>query len=158
MAATASMTLGEGQTESPPAPEPLEPLTLDRMLAPLAGYLSEELADAGRPQDLRFLNRWIAACAVYPVSRFPVTLALGKALARRDGQAEPDEFLHLLLGRLRWFRDGRMPAELRQPLAAVIDDGDRAAIRDALVTLILKALDAPPPADPRALAWLGRTI
>jgi hypothetical protein len=86
--------------------------------------------------------RWLAACAVYPALRLPITLHLGAALRRADGAPPPDEESLLELSALPWFRQGWMPDELRAALVAELSLADQEAVRTALLGLAFATLDA----------------
>lgn len=119
---------------------PAAPPTLETALAPLSDYLRGELSAIGQPEAVSFVQRWIAACALYPRLRWPVSLLIGARLAEREGRAAPDELLHLVVGRLQWFRDGQMPFETRLLLAASLPAQDRRTARAALMEFIDHAL------------------
>lgn len=64
--------------------------------------------------------QWLAACAVFPMLSWPLTLGLGTVLLDAEGVDERARMLALgmaALGPLPWFRYGRMPFWLRQALA-----------------------------------------
>ncbi len=116
----------------------------------LKAYLSRELKV--RP-DVDFALGWIAACAAYPAPRWAFTLFLGEALAKAHRRRWPDEALLLIVGRLPWFREGRMPAPLRLALLRELSAGNRRLVRRSLADLILSAMaDKAPLAGRRAPA------
>jgi len=86
--------------------------------------------------------RWLVACAAFPVLRLPITLHLGAALKRADGEAPPSEEDVLALASLPWFRQGWMPEGLRRALLDRQSEQDRATVRDALACLAFTAIDA----------------
>lgn len=83
-----------------------------------------------------FHFRWLCACAVYPVLRLPLTVYLGKELAKIVGRSVPDEDEHLSLIRLPWFRDGMMPDEVRLALLRQMSKEDRQKIRSLIEKLM----------------------
>ncbi|MEZ5044171.1 MAG: SUMF1/EgtB/PvdO family nonheme iron enzyme [Saprospiraceae bacterium] len=97
----------------------------ERVVASLTGVLSPPLM------------RWLTACAVYPELHWDLTLELGQALN------EPEEELLRFeqvaqLARLPWFREGYMPADVRQQLlqSTYLSDDDRLAVRAAIVRVL----------------------
>jgi hypothetical protein len=123
----------------------------------LRDYFAQELP----PSDARFCFRWLAACALYPVLRWPLTSRFGHALAAEEGRAPPNEDLFLVLARLPWFRTGRMPGEVRHALAATLDAADRKTTQAALVDALGSALSEPGTAavpHSRASGHLARLV
>ena len=74
---------------------------------------SEQTANQAstEPELSEFQQRWLRACAVYPVLRWPLTVYLGRKLAANGH--EPDLSDHMPLARLTWFRQGFIPQEDR---------------------------------------------
>jgi hypothetical protein len=133
---------------APPGAQASPSLGLDRaalaeVLGPIDLYFREEFTAAGRTPPLNFLHRWLGACAVFPVLRWPLTVELGRALAQLSDDPAPDEFEHLTLGRLAWFRQGRMPDGARALMAASLSATDLAVVRTTVTRFMLDALDAP---------------
>ncbi len=89
-----------------------------------------------------FDYRWLTACAVFPTLRLPVTLHLGAALRRADGEAPPSEEDVLTLASLPWFRQGWMPNAWRVALLSKQSARDRATVRAALADLMYAMVDA----------------
>lgn len=116
-----------------------QPGTARQRTQQLRDYFAQELPAT----DAEFCFRWLAACALVPVLRWPLTSALGNGLASADGRSPPDEDLFLILARLPWFRTGRMPAQLRHALAATLDWQDRHTARFVLVNAFNAALRGP---------------
>lgn len=90
-------------------------------LTELCGALDWFLGPKGR--------LWLAACAAYPILRFPLTAWLGTALAEArdwDGVDRAEALARLC--RLPWFEAGRMPPWLREALLSRLNDQDRAVI------------------------------
>ena len=85
-----------------------------------------------------FQRRWLAACACYPVLRWPLTIWLGRKLAEADAVAEPDMGDHAPLFCLPWFRVGLMPAATRERLIASLSDADRRTVRRALQDILAR--------------------
>ncbi len=76
--------------------------------------------------------QWLCACAIYPGLRWPLTLALGDALAAAMERPSPDEEETLALARLEWFRIGALPEDLRP---ALVDDLEPACAEAARATV-----------------------
>jgi hypothetical protein len=86
--------------------------------------------------------RWLVACAVFPSLRLPITLHLGAALKRADGEPPPSESVTLAISALPWFRQGWMPTKWRAALLQKQTPADRATVRDALAGLAFAVVDA----------------
>ena len=144
--------------------------TAGQVVAELEAYLREaqdELGDReSDPGAPEFCLRWICACAAFPVLRWAVTVALGRA-GQADGRPRPpDEGWHLVVGRLAWFRAGRMQKDVRLALLRRLPDRDFPVVRRTLERVLYAALIregssarlAPPPrlvGPPRG--WSGRS-
>jgi formylglycine-generating enzyme required for sulfatase activity len=76
-----------------------------------------------------FQRRWLRACAVYPVLRWPLTVYLGRRLAEAEGRPHPDLDEHVPLARLDWFRLGLIPDEERSRLVAGMTPEERRVAR-----------------------------
>ena len=102
----------------------------DLIALPAPLRISREAAVSGLPPDTATAERmmlalrqflgprgmlWLAACASYPVLRYPLTLWLGVQLFGSTPQPPTDALLARLC-RLPWFDTGRLPAWLRQRL------------------------------------------
>jgi formylglycine-generating enzyme required for sulfatase activity len=81
-----------------------------------------------------FLYRWLCACAVYPLLRLDLTLYLGGVMAGARGG--PGEAEALALVRLPWFRDGRMPDDVRLAFLRDLSEEDRRVVREAIERLL----------------------
>lgn len=104
-----------------------------------------------------FLQRWIAAAAAYPVLRWPLTLALGRALADSERGFLPDEALVLALSRRMWFRLGEIPQADRVRLLRTLSRRDLQVTRRTIAAFLQKQLvgeAAAGRASPRAVAAL----
>jgi hypothetical protein len=86
--------------------------------------------------------RWLVACAAFPSLRLPITLHLGAALKRADGEPPPSESVTLAISALPWFRQGWMPTKWRAALLQKQTSADRATVRDALAGLAFAVVDA----------------
>ena len=108
---------------------------LQRLLQELRSYLG--------PQGMQ----WLAACAIFPLLSWPLTLALGRRLlqaqAKTHAAAVPDDSGLALgagaLGALPWFRHGRLPDWLRAPLLAELPPDTAQLLRDELQTRLARA-------------------
>jgi formylglycine-generating enzyme required for sulfatase activity len=78
-----------------------------------------------------FQERWLRACAVYPVLRWPLTVYLGRRLAEAEGRPHPDLDEHVPLARLDWFRLGLIPDDQRSRLVAGMAPRERLVVRRA---------------------------
>jgi hypothetical protein len=94
----------------------------------LQSHLRHALSSAGL--------RWLAATAVYPELRWPLTLSLKASLAS-PGRTLPlldDELM--AVARLPWFRSGWMPDWMRILLGQVLSEEDRHQVRHAVLKAI----------------------
>ena len=76
---------------------------------------------------------WVAATAVYPELRWPMTVHLKNMLTDSDGSASLDGTL-IGIARLPWFRRGWMPDWLRSALVRHLDQTRRRDIHDWLMS------------------------
>ncbi len=83
---------------------------------------------------------WLASCAVYPLLRWELTLALGRALL---GEQEPALHLQRLF-QLPWFRRGAMPEWLRLRLLAELGSRREQDARRAAESLLEPAAGGRP--------------
>ena len=100
---------------------PLDPIRIDGDLIPsLQKYFPEPVVE------------WIAACAVYPLLHWEVTLFLGNELS--GGESQLLQFDNLLqMTRLPWFVSGRIPEEARMELLDYLAKrGLEGRVREAL--------------------------
>lgn len=97
----------------------------------------ERVVDSLNGQLSPALMRWLTACAVYPELHWDLTLELGNAL-NEPGQELVNFDNVLQLARLPWFRDGHMPAGVREQLlhSSYLNDADRLAVRAAIVHML----------------------
>jgi hypothetical protein len=116
------------------------PLVLDELLGQLRRYLGEDGYS------------WLAACAVYPVLHWDVTLYIGHSLETAQGQKLLDPARLVALVRLPWFRYGAMPDWLRSRLVTDLTPGQDRATRAAIHTLFLTALYGPADGFPLEVA------
>ncbi|MDM8516894.1 formylglycine-generating enzyme family protein [Desulfobacterales bacterium HSG16] len=77
--------------------------------------------------------QWLCACAVYPEVSWSLTIHL--ALFCFSGGKIPEQAM-LKLIRLPWFKNGRMPDDLRLGLIAELDDTKAQIIRKAIVDVL----------------------
>jgi len=85
---------------------------------------------------------WLGACAVFPTLQWELTVALGRALRRSDGESLYDEVALIRLSRLPWFVRGAMPAWLRHALLKSIPPDFEADARACVDELLQPAIAA----------------
>lgn len=89
-----------------------------------------------------FQLKWLRACAVYPVLRWPLTVYLGRNLSTENTSYpkdyEPDLSAHVPLSRLGWFRQGFIPPEDRRQLIASMSEDERTEAFDLYRRLLLR--------------------
>ncbi|AEE54382.1 formylglycine-generating enzyme family protein [Haliscomenobacter hydrossis] len=92
------------------------------------------------------VQRWIAACALYPTLHWELTLHLGALLQSKYGHSSLTSIENLLeLARLPWFIEGRIPDVARDELIQWLEVlGEEASIRNLLLESLNRA-PAPPP-------------
>jgi hypothetical protein len=78
--------------------------------------------------------RWLCGCAVYPELHWALTIRLAQLPALGEDLLTEENLLELI--RLPWFRDGRIPDELRLELIARLDESTEREVRAALVRLL----------------------
>jgi hypothetical protein len=78
------------------------------------------------------LHDWLAACAVFPVLNWQVTLFLGRGLLDGSGHPLLTEDRVLVLSQLPWFRQGWMPGWLRRLLISELSEDRYFEIRALL--------------------------
>jgi len=131
-----------------------EPAAVEQLGAQLHAFLGDDGYD------------WLAACAVYPMLAWDITLYLGHRLTDANGQKLLTETRLLALARLPWFRHGSMPDWLRLQLIRSLAPEQERAVRQALEDLLKSADDqirdgvpldiAHPPKDWKLRAWKKR--
>lgn len=147
--------LGEAvNVGTPGAPDDQQPRTLRRFPEMLRDWPRRWLEDHEPPPEqverlveqlAKYLGpdgmNWLAACAVYPVLSWDVTLYLGFELFPHG-----EEFERMLLSlvSLPWLRHGLMPDWLRTALVSSLSLPDERAVRRTLENLLVTAVDAPP--------------
>jgi hypothetical protein len=82
---------------------------------------------------------WISACAIYPVLHWNLTLLLGHELARANviGPVELDALFEI--SSLPWFREGRIPSDVRAELVSQLSASERHVVRE----ILQRALEQP---------------
>lgn len=97
---------------------------------------SRRTADLSRLEQRLGLEvfRWLCACAVYPELHWALTIRLAQLPVLGDDLLTEENLLELI--RLPWFRDGRIPDELRLELIARLDERTEREVRAALVRLL----------------------
>ena len=90
--------------------------------------------------DDPLMRQWLCACAVFPDLRLPLTLQLGREVADFLDLEWPgeNEFMHL--ARLAWFRDGRIPEDVRLALLESLDRKLESKVRLAIEEVIYNAV------------------
>jgi len=84
--------------------------------------------------------QWLCACAVYPELHWDMTVYLGALPCMPEKLVNEEKLVRLI--RLPWFREGRIPDELRWRLIGELDEGKTREIRAAIAVLLEK--DPPP--------------
>lgn len=84
---------------------------------------------------------WMAACAVYPELSWNLTLHVGQSLRGRDGKPVITPHRLLLLSALPWFREGSMPAWLRDRLLNALAEREYATVHEIYSKLLLTVFD-----------------
>ncbi|HLP94533.1 MAG TPA: SUMF1/EgtB/PvdO family nonheme iron enzyme [Saprospiraceae bacterium] len=88
---------------------------------------------AGRPD----LLLWLRALAVYPVPTWEITLAIGQSLEKQGVTVRPDDLL--ILSRIGWLQNGRMPAGLREEFMEDLPPEAETAARQAVIAALEEA-------------------
>ncbi len=88
---------------------------------------------AGRPD----LLLWLRALAVYPVPTWEITLAIGQSLEKQGVSVRPDDLL--ILSRIGWLQNGRMPAGLREEFMEDLPPEAETAARQAVIAALEEA-------------------
>ena len=144
------------------AAQPPPPADVEKLIAQLRLYLGENGL------------RWLAACAVPPVSRWELTLLIGQDLFRDMGALGEDELRWLMqtnyarLARLPWLRHASFPDWLALRLLGELAEPVQQRIRRVVRTLLdqvpadeaaaardVLSLDCTPPGGGAALAGAG---
>lgn len=81
-------------------------------------------------EDVSFCLLWIKACAVSPLVRFSITIAIGRRLSQILG-AKLDEELVLTISRTAWFRAAYMPRALRIELISSLGEDSWKVVLEA---------------------------
>ncbi|KXU90037.1 hypothetical protein CI15_07660 [Paraburkholderia monticola] len=84
---------------------------------------------------------WMAACAVYPELSWNLTLHVGQSLRGQDGKPVITPQRLLLLSALPWFREGSMPAWLRERLVNALTEKEYATVHEIYSKLLLTVFD-----------------
>lgn len=88
------------------------------------------------PKSIQY---WIAACAIYPILSWDLTLHLGQVLSYKKHRLVTVENIFSIT-RLDWFREGKMPNILRKELLNLIPKKVLKKALNALVDLMKKHL------------------
>jgi hypothetical protein len=120
----------------------------------LEDWHRDNLYDVLNTDDVALLRRslppevfaWVAACALHPELYWQLTLHLGELLEPRPGILLNQEHL-TLLSRLKWFREGNIPAPARRELSRVLPTETQLQVRRALVAVLAKPGSVPPRAS-----------
>ncbi|MFK7947181.1 MAG: SUMF1/EgtB/PvdO family nonheme iron enzyme [Saprospiraceae bacterium] len=98
--------------------------------------------------DDKRIIKWIAACAVYPTIHWDLTLSIGKLLAEKTNDLELMSLDNLLLiNRLPWFIEGKIPEQVRQELVEYLGQNDAEWLKDVRQHLHELLQNNPPPED-----------
>ena len=94
------------------------------------------------------LVKWIAACAIYPTMHWDLTLSIGKLLAEKTDELDLMSLDNLLLiNRLPWFIEGKIPQQVRQELVEYLEQNDAEWLNDVREHLHELLQNNPPPED-----------
>lgn len=98
-------------------------------------------------EDKRIV-KWIAACAIYPTIHWDLTLSIGKLLAEKTNDLELLNLDNLLLiNRLPWFIEGKIPQQVRQELVEYLEKNDAEWLEEVRQHLHKLLQNNPPPED-----------
>ncbi|MGK0364207.1 MAG: hypothetical protein ACI85O_001264 [Saprospiraceae bacterium] len=92
------------------------------------------------PQEVFF---WLCSCAVFPRLYWDLTLYLGMDAETSSNQLLNSKYLSLL-NRLKWFREGKIPAEKRAELIKFLPADRLVSTRRALVKILRDKRSIPP--------------
>jgi len=93
--------------------------------------------------DDPLMRQWLCACAVFPGLRLSLTLQLGRRVAEFLGKKWPGEKEFMHIARLSWFREGRMPEDVRLALLERLDKKLEPKVREAIEEVIYNAVAEP---------------
>ena len=92
-----------------------------------------------------FMRQWLCSCAAFPGLRFSLTMQLGRRLAEEMKRPDPPgENEAMTLFRLPWFREGRMPDDVRGALIDALEDCHFKLVRETLEEVMFHAVDKAP--------------
>jgi hypothetical protein len=100
---------------------------------PVQGVPTQETVGELRRQLGERTFQWLCACAVYPRLQWGLTLHLAP-LVMGEGAMTGKNLLDLI--RLRWFREGFIPDDMRELLIKELRPRRRATIRKAIIKLL----------------------
>ena len=86
--------------------------------------------------------QWLCACALYPELQWDLTLRIGALPSMARGLICEQNLVKLL--RLKWFRSGSMPDDLRRELIAQLQPSLQREVRESIIGLLESN---PPPRD-----------
>jgi hypothetical protein len=86
--------------------------------------------------------QWLCACAIYPELQWELTLRIGTLRSIPPGLVKEENLIKLL--RLKWFRSGSMPDDLRRELIGRLGPTLQQEVRETIIDLLESN---PPPPD-----------
>ena len=92
------------------------------------------------------MQKWIAACAVYPEIHWDLTLSIGKTLNEKV-LLTYDNIRKL--GQLEWFKEGEMPDSVRSQLFDRLTEEERITVRSVILEILQKNI----PKNKESLAY-----
>ena len=93
--------------------------------------------------DDPFMRQWLCACAVFPGLRLALTLQLGRTVADYQEKPWPGEKAFMHISRLAWFREGRMPDDVRLAFLDKLEKPLVPKVREAIEEVIYNAVAEP---------------
>ncbi|MEL7120201.1 MAG: WG repeat-containing protein, partial [Bacteroidota bacterium] len=112
-------------------------------------WTGTQLIESLRPYYSESMIRWIAACAIYPLLQWKLTLHLGKELSTEEEELLTFQNLRQM-ARLSWFVQGSIPDEQREIL---IDYLEEKGLLQSLRKSIQQLLDKSDPPEEDSVAY-----
>ncbi len=93
--------------------------------------------------ESNILVQWIAALALYPKISWPITLAIGKTILEKYGQAHQLNFTTLLrISRINWMARGRFPEHVRLQLLSRLETENEIIARETIISVLNEIIEA----------------